>query len=231
MSDIKNCALVFLIGGKGLRSGLSVKKQYYEAMGLPVFIHSLRAVSVFPFKQLVVVVPSEDEGYVKRILKENRFSTTIALGGENRVLSVYNGLKEVEEMCEYVFIHDGVRPFAREEDLNNLYLSVVQHEAAILCSKTTDTLKEVVSGVVVSTPKRENMFNAITPQAFLKEKYLQAIERYIKEKGDWATDDASIYSKYVGEVFTVVSSFGNMKITTAGDVEYFEYLLRKEKCE
>jgi 2-C-methyl-D-erythritol 4-phosphate cytidylyltransferase len=45
----------------------------------------------------------------------------IVSGGETRQLSIYNGLKSLEEVRpELVIIHDAVRPFITEEEIKKM---------------------------------------------------------------------------------------------------------------
>ena len=76
-------------------------------------------------------------------------------GGSERVYSVYNAMKFINEniKTDYVFIHDGVRPLVIKKELNALYDAALNNDAAILASKVVDTIKK--------TDKNNNIIETI----------------------------------------------------------------------
>ena len=62
-------------------------------------------------------------------------------GGEERYLSVYNALK-VAGACDYIYIHDGARPFVDQEMLcERLKEAVCTYGACVAAVPSKDTLK------------------------------------------------------------------------------------------
>ena len=80
-----------------------------------------------------------------------------------------------------------------------------------------DTVKEVYDGTICSTPARERLWLAQTPQAFrasvLRDAYEQAARTAVR-----ATDDASLVELSGHEVHMVRGSYRNIKITTLEDL-------------
>jgi 2-C-methyl-D-erythritol 4-phosphate cytidylyltransferase len=63
---------------------------------------------------VVVVAPGEEELFREEILKTlpgKHKAVDVALGGQQRQDSVYNGLMMLSPDIRYVCVHDGARPF------------------------------------------------------------------------------------------------------------------------
>lgn len=140
----------------------------------------------------------------------------IVLGGETRQQSVYNGLKTCSD-CSYVIIHDGARPFITENVIKNCLNKAKNTAAAIVAVKTIDTIKIVDENMVIkSTPDRQFLWNAQTPQIFDYKLIADLHEKY-KDKN--FTDD-SLLCEYANIPVSIVEGdYSNIKITTLKDVE------------
>lgn len=138
----------------------------------------------------------------------------IVNGGKERYLSVKNGLDKVDS--EYVLIHDGARPFLNEFDLKKLKNSILGWNGAILATKATDTIKYVLDDVVRKTLNREEIYYALTPQAF-KTQVLKDGYTILNLEG--ITDDAQIAEKLGLDVKIVEGSKTNIKLTNKEDFE------------
>jgi len=161
--------------------------------------------------QIIIVVNEA----VKEYLKDKLVAKEIIVdGGNQRYLSVNNGLKEVKE--DYVFIHDGARCFLSKQDLENLKENV--SDACLLVGKVVDTIKVVDDGYIKQTINRDTLAAAQTPQVFktrlLKECYKQAIKDSYS-----ATDEAGIVEKYSNVKIKVIYAYNdNKKVTTIDDI-------------
>ena len=86
---------IIVAGGKGLRMGGEVPKQFLPIGGKPVLMHTIeafrRALEDF---RIVLVLPAEQHDYWLRLCREHNFRSPslIAQGGETRFHSVRNGL-------------------------------------------------------------------------------------------------------------------------------------------
>lgn len=221
--------LILLLGGVGKRSGLNVKKQFFEHKGIPLFIYSLRAVLALNCRKIIIVCADEDKDFVAEKLKKCDINTEVefALNGKDRASSVFSGMtKAAEHKPDYVYIHDGVRPFVYEADLKRLAENTEKYGASILAAESTDSIKIIdEKGIIRDSPDRSSIYKALTPQGFVFDKYLWAMEKYFKQAEFSATDDASIFAMYAGDVYITKGSSSNIKITTADDVEMFKALL------
>lgn len=220
-------ALLFLIGGKGVRAKLPVKKQYVTVDNAPLFIHTLRAFHGFPFARTIVVGPANDTALIEETLTAYGEKATVIAGGKERVDSVRNGMRALEETPpDYVFIHDGVRPLIAHCDLTALKNAVEETGAAILAAPVIDTIKVVdEDGFITQTPARKHLYRAFTPQAFSYPAYREALAAYDSDPEHTpATDDASIYSAYKGKVRIAEGSPYNIKVTNKNDVILYQAL-------
>ena len=107
------CGAVVLAAGSGKRMGGSTKKQYLLMGGKPVLYYSLKAFEDSFIDEIVLVTGAEDISYCQQELVEKYGFTKVSRvteGGKERYHSVACGLTALSN-CDYIFIHDGARPF------------------------------------------------------------------------------------------------------------------------
>lgn len=210
-------SVIILCAGKGTRTGLSYNKMLYRfengrtvyEMTLDHFINDCLCGQV-----IVVTQPYERDAFQKLYSHDK---IEFVNGGKERQDSVYEGLKKAK--CQYVLIHDGARPFVKDEHIHLLLDCLKEHKACLLMVPCKDTIKEVQDGKIVKTLKRETLMQAQTPQAFDRElityAYQQGIENHFK-----ATDDAQMVEVFTQEdVYVVIGDYENKKITTQEDLQ------------
>ncbi len=137
-------------------------------------------------------------------------------GGENRQESVKNGVFAAQSDTEFFAVHDGARPFVTQEEISAVVSDAIKFNCAILGVPVKDTIKVIKDGVIVSTPKRETLYSAQTPQVFKADLYKKALEC---ESLSEFTDDASILESMGVNVHLTVGKYTNKKITTADDLK------------
>ncbi len=137
-------------------------------------------------------------------------------GGQNRQESVKNGVFTADCDTEFFAVHDGARPFVTQEEISAVILDAIKFGCAILGVPVKDTIKVIKDGVIVSTPKRETLYAAHTPQVFKADLYKKALAD--ENLGDF-TDDASILESMGVNVHLTVGKYTNKKITTADDLK------------
>lgn len=209
-------SVIVLCAGRGTRTGLDYNKMLYQfddgrtvyEMTIDHFIHDNQCHQI-----IVVTQPYERETF--QSLVQHPLIEFVD-GGKERQDSVYEGLKRVN--CEYVLIHDGARPYVKDEHIELLLQCLKEHKACLLMVPCKDTIKEVSHGKVVKTLKRETLMQAQTPQAFDTQLILDAYQIGI-EKNFQATDDAQMVEMFSDEdVYIVVGDYENKKITTKEDL-------------
>ena len=233
---MKTTAIV-LAGGSGKRMNSNVKKQFLQIHEKPLLYYALKAFED-SFIDSVILVTSEDdiEYCQKEIVEKYHFHKVkkIVSGGKERYHSVANGVMAAEE-CDYLFIHDGARPFVTQDMLTRLFEEVKKSNACVAGMPVKDTIKIAnADGYIESTPKRDLVWMIQTPQVFSYELIFKAYaillkeEKSLIEKGISITDDAMVVETLIGEkVKLVEGSYKNIKITTPEDISVAEGFLQR----
>ena len=233
---MKTTAIV-LAGGRGKRMNSAVSKQFLMIQDKPVLYYSLKAFEDSFIDSIILVASEDDKEYCqKEIVEKYRFRKIdkIVSGGKERYHSVLNGIKAAGE-CDYIFIHDGARPFVTQDMLQRLYECVTECNACVAGMPVKDTIKIAdENGYIATTPKRDLVWTIQTPQVFsyelIKKAYLllEKEEYSLIEQGISITDDAMVVETLLGEkVKLVEGSYRNIKITTPEDMGVAEGFLKK----
>lgn len=227
-----NCSAIVLAAGSGKRMGTAVKKQYLEIKGMPVLTYSLHRFEKQPFIRDIILVTSPEEIDYCRTEIVGKYGiqkvSAIVAGGKERCDSVYEGLKACTG-TEYVFIHDGARPFVSDEMMGRLYEDVQKWNACIAAVPVKDTIKVADNRqTIADTPDRSRLWQAQTPQVFLRTLITECYRRALEEHASGLTDDASCveYCRK-GPVRLTEGSYDNLKITTPEDLSLAEILCEK----
>ena len=148
----------------------------------------------------------------------------VVYGGDERVDSVRNALKEVNDDCDYVAIHDAARPCLRDSWIDGVFAQAQRNGAAILASPIVGTIKkaDTQTNKISETVSRSGLWQAQTPQVFEKNLLLNA---YAKYKGH-ATDDSQVVEAVGHPVDIVQCPNTNIKITTQDDLKLAAGILR-----
>lgn len=218
----KNAAIV-LAAGRGKRMNSTVHKQYLLLQGKPVLYYSLKTFEECPFIDEVVLVTGEGEiSYCqKEIVEKFGFSKVCAVvpGGKERYHSVYEGLKALKEP-DYVYIHDGARPFVDQEMLIRTRKTVLESQACVVGMPVKDTIK-ISDGEqnAVETPDRSKVWMVQTPQVFSYPLIYRAYKKLIDGNIQNVTDDAMVLELMEQRQAKLVEgSYQNIKITTPEDL-------------
>ncbi len=202
--------------------GGPVPKQFLSIGGLPLVVHSLRALQASSvIDGIVLAVPQADVDYCQSdIVDAHRFTKVwkVVAGGEERQDSVRHALAVVDDQVEIVVVHDAVRPFLTEQMLEEVVRAARANGAAIIALPMRDTVKQVrPDHVIERTVDRRPLWLAQTPQAFRRD-WLQEAHRKAQGEGIAATDDAYLL-EWMGRSVTVVEGSGeNIKVTRPEDM-------------
>ena len=216
---------IILAAGKGQRMGTELPKQFLSMGDDMLLTKTIRVFEESSVIQDIVLVTSEDWiGFCKTEIVDRegfRKVRKIVAGGKERYDSVYQGLLACPN-ADYVFIHDGARPFVTEEILVRTQEAVEKYEACAVGVPSKDTVKIVDGdGFVESTPPRENVWNIQTPQAF-SYPLIRAAHEVVRDNNmTGITDDAMIIERSrLAKVKLVMGSYYNIKITTPEDMKW-----------
>ncbi len=231
--DTEHNVAIVLAAGKGSRMHSEIHKQYLSLGGWPVLCHSLSAFETFSEVQEVILVTGKEEiPYCReQIVKAYGFQkvTKIIAGGAERYHSVFQGLRVVEK-CDYVFIHDGARPFVDQPMLRRVLAGVRQYEACVVGMPVKDTIKVADrNGFAVQTPDRSSLWMIQTPQVFSYSLIKEAYERLMRSEERGVTDDAMVLERMTGHLVKLLEgSYENIKITTPEDLAIAQAFLRRK---
>lgn len=219
---MKHTALI-VAGGKGLRMGSELPKQFLPIGGKPVLMHTLEAFRRFdPEIDLILVLPEEQQEYWKQLCDRHHFTLRhlIANGGETRFHSVKNGLALVSG-GGLVGVHDGVRPFVSQEVIRRCYDKAATEKAVIPVVDVVETVRQVTESGS-RTVNRDDYKLVQTPQVFDSDLLRRA---YAQDFMPFFTDDASVVEAMGVPVYLVEGNRENIKLTTPFDLKIATALL------
>jgi 2-C-methyl-D-erythritol 4-phosphate cytidylyltransferase len=213
--------VVIVAGGKGLRMGGEVPKQFLPVRGIPILMRTIMRFHEYSQDlKIILVLPSSQQDYWHSLCEKYDFHIpyTLADGGDTRFASVKNGLAFIPDDTDGVVgVHDGVRPFASVDVITDCYKSASVHGAVIPVVKVVETLRHIGGNTV----PRDDYRLVQTPQTFdiqlLKKAYSQPYR-------DSFTDDASVVESIGRNVVLIEGNRENIKITTPFDLIVAEAL-------
>jgi len=222
----KNVAIV-LAAGQGKRMKSNIQKQYLLIKNKPVLYYTLSAFETSPLISEIILVTGKDEiEYCREeIVKKYGFQKVhkIIAGGKERYHSVYEGLQAIDE-ADYVYIHDGARPFVDEEIIERACEAVEKYQACVAGMPVKDTIKIAdEAGYASETPDRRRVWQVQTPQVFEYKLIKNAYDRLMETEPEGITDDAMVVEIMTRhKVKMVEGSYRNIKITTPEDLDIAE---------
>ncbi|MBR1755012.1 MAG: 2-C-methyl-D-erythritol 4-phosphate cytidylyltransferase [Bacteroidaceae bacterium] len=161
--------VIIVAGGKGLRMGSDLPKQFLPIGERPLLMHTLEAFErACPGIRQILVLPQEQQDFWQTLCLRHTFTLphTIVAGGPTRFHSVQNGLAAIPPSSpispngpnspisplpptggvgegSLVAVHDGVRPFASEAVIRRCFDAARQHGAAVPVTPVVETLREL----------------------------------------------------------------------------------------
>ena len=223
-----------IIAAAGLseRFGGEVTKQMTLLDDVPVLVHTIRAYQQAECIHEIIIVAKRNEiATWERLCREYDFNkvTKIVPGGHTRQASVMNGLDEVNSRSKFVAIADGARCLTTEDQITTVCRAAYKYKAATAAHRATDTIKIADDkGFISSTPDRNTVWMAQTPQVF-KTKLYRAAAYTALQKGFEGTDDNSLVEFIDYPVRLIECGAQNIKITTREDLCVAEAILRDRK--
>lgn len=214
---------LIVAGGKGLRMGKELPKQFLLLAGKPILMHTLEQFYHYDsVMKLILVLPLDHQDYWKELCETYQFTVPhqIATGGETRFHSVRNGLQCVATKS-IVAIHDGVRPFVSQQVIARCFEQVELTGSAIPVLQMIESVREYVKGSSVSVD-RTRYCSVQTPQVFDSVRLLKA---YGLPFSSQFTDDASVLEAAGYSLTLVEGNRENCKITTPFDLLVGDCLL------
>jgi 2-C-methyl-D-erythritol 4-phosphate cytidylyltransferase len=211
--------VIIVAGGKGLRMGSDIPKQFLILEDRPVLMHSIQAFYDYdPAIRIILVLPCEQKAYWENLCIHYDFSLPhqIVSGGETRFHSVKNGLAVIQTTDALIAVHDGVRPLIGNDLIRDVYAQAGCSGGAYPAIPVTDSMRKLTGSIGENIPvDRSEYFLVQTPQAFKSGILFEAYQQACKPE---FTDDASVV-EFFGTCRPVMVEGirENIKITTPVD--------------
>ena len=217
--------IIIVAGGKGLRMGSDIPKQFLPIGGKPVLMRTLERFREYsPTLQIILVLPKAQQDYWHQLCEDYNFEVEYVLadGGETRFHSVQNGLAKIPDDAEGVVgVHDGVRPFPSIDVIRNCYETARTARAVIPVIPVVETVRHLQGNTSETVPRNDYRL-VQTPQTF----NIQLLKAANKQPYyDGFTDDASVVEAFGFNITLVEGNRENIKITTPYDLKIAEVLI------
>ena len=218
-------SVIIVAGGKGLRVGGDIPKQFQPIGGKPMLMRTIEAFYNFDYRmRIVIVLPEQFRDFWNELCEKHKFDIThtIVNGGETRFHSVKNGLSEISE-DEIVGIHDAARPFVSKEVIGRCYREAFDFRCGIIPVIEEKNSVRILTGYESKPFDRDRIRLVQTPQVFPADLLKNAYETPYREE---FTDDASVAEDDGIQIKLVDGDEKNIKITTPFDLELADFLYK-----
>jgi 2-C-methyl-D-erythritol 4-phosphate cytidylyltransferase len=218
--------IIIVAGGVGVRMGSHTPKQFLLLREKPVLAWTVEAFAkTLPEADIVVALPAQYmEQWAELSLAYRVPPHKICEGGATRFSSVKSALAMLDEDCDYIAVHDGVRPLVSAELIGYAFDVAKKHGTAIPALPVTDSIRCVTERA--SYPVDRTTLRAIqTPQVF-REDILRA--GYERATGNDFTDDATVVECIGYNIMLCTGERQNIKITTSIDIRIAEAIMEKQ---
>lgn len=222
--------IIVVAGGKGMRMGADIPKQFIPVAGKPILMRTLERFYAFDASmQIVLVLPVAMQEYWDKLCADYDFDIpyTLADGGETRFHSVLNGLSRLDGRCSEIGVHDGVRPFVSHKVIDDCYSAAEKCGTAVPVIGVVETVRKLCDAgrMDASTTVPRDEYKLVqTPQVFSASLLRRA---YSQPYTEIFTDDASVVEAYGENITLVEGNRENIKITTPFDLKLAEMLCRE----
>ena len=214
---------ILVAGGKGLRMGSDIPKQFLPLRERPVLMHTIDVFRrTYPDIHIILVLPREQQDYWRQLCGQHGYDVELCVadGGETRFHSVHNGLSLIPDDARGVVgVHDGVRPFVSPEAIRRCFEAAEEFGAVVPVVPVVETVRQVLADGSSMTVDRNAYRLVQTPQTFdiqlLKKAYGQPFDPFF-------TDDASVVEAMGHPIKLVEGNNENIKLTNPADLKLAE---------
>lgn len=221
-------AVVIVAGGRGLRVGADVPKQFLPLAKKPMLMRTIEKFYNFDNAiQIVVVLHADYFTLWGELCKEYNFDIAceLVVGGDTRFGSVKKGLEAISS-ASIVAIHDAARPFVTEQLIAQCYQKAKQGQCGVIPVVDEKNSLRIVKGDMHEPLDRDGVKIVQTPQVFPAHIIKKAYEVGYNPQ---FTDDATVAESDGVTIQLIEGDDMNIKVTTMADVNYASYLLSYDK--
>ncbi len=231
-----------LAGGVGKRiENYSIPKQFIEIGGTPIIVLTLRQfIKNEKIDIIYIAVSQEWEEYLKKMLAdyfshEDLKRIMIVHGGRERIDSFLNIMNDIISKSglnneDILICHDSVRPFVRQQMIDDCIEGTIENGLALTVIPTVDTIHvahddEFIDG----TLERAGLYNGQTPSGFNIVLLKKACDSFSEEERSKVTGTTQLLLKLGYKLKLVKGHTSNFKITTDNDLDIADRMLRAKK--
>ncbi len=202
---------IIVAGGKGVRMGGAVPKQFLMMGDRPVLAHTVAKFAGVVDK-VIVVLPAGYADYWYLMAEKWGLDAELCEGGTVRFESVRNALFAAPDDTTLVCVHDGVRPLVSTRLIEESFSLAAIHGSAVPYTTPVDSFR--LDGEPVD---RSRLMAIQTPQTF---RYDMLLDAYRRTPHADFTDDATVFAAAGHELHFFEGERRNIKITTPEDLIY-----------
>lgn len=225
---------LILAGGTGTRLGGEVPKQYIYVGKHRIIFYSTKA---FVDSDLVdkICIVARDEWFeeIKSEIGERGLEKLLGFAspGENRQISIWNGMNYIKEKepeitpKDVVIIQDAARPNVTKKMIEQYLENIGEYEGVLPVLPMKDTIYVSENGAeVTKLIDRSSLFAGQAPEVFLFERYLVANQKLLPNTIrtiNGSTEPALLDGM---KIKMVNGEESNFKITTQADLDIWKEL-------
>lgn len=220
---------IIVAGGKGLRMGSDLPKQFLPVGGMPILMRTIARFYQYSHDlRIIVVLPKDQQDYWRTLCRDHHFDIphTLADGGASRFQSpATDWLSCPTTRTVWWRSTTACGPSCQRRS---------SAAASIWLTRNTPPCRSYLSPTrcatstterATATPSTESLFRAVqTPQVF---DISLAKQAFNQPERDAFTDDASVVESLGVKVNTVEGNRENIKITTPFDLKVGEVLAQE----
>ena len=232
-------AFVVLAGGSGTRAGRELNKVYRSLHGKPVIAWSLEwAAQVPQVGRIVMVIRPQDEALARQAVAaagiEPAAEVELVHGGATRHGSEQAALDHLSwpiasGSIQVVAIHDGARPLAGAQLLQDVIMAAARHGGAVPVIPEDDAWAGTGDGTLLPEVAGARLHRVQTPQAFAARPLFEAYALALKHGTEGTDTAATMEARDDVTVIAVPGTARNLKVTYPSDLARAEALLKSER--
>ena len=218
---------IIVAAGSSRRMGFD--KLVADLEGKPVVAHAIAAFEKSREIDEILIVTREDRiGEMRALVLSEKLKKVVQIiaGGEERYLSVWEGLRAVSAKAAFVAIHDGARPLVTPGMIRECLSLAKKTGAACLATPIPETVKRATDdGIVNGSVDRAGLWAMQTPQIFSTPLIVQAYAALLA-CNEPVTDEVTAVQRSGKPISLLRNEDWNIKITFPRDLEMARQVLQ-----
>lgn len=228
-----------LAGGVGKRiERTSIPKQFIQIAGTPIIVLTVREfLKNERFDKIFISVHVDWKDYLINLLssffvKEEIDRIKIINGGKERIdsfINIMDAIIDVQGLNEtdILICHDSVRPFIKQQMIDDCISATLEDGLALTVVPTTDTIHVTHDNIFIDdTLDRNGLYNGQNPSGFNISLLKKAMDSFSDEVKATVTGTTQLVLKLGHKIRIVKGHTSNFKITTDNDLDVAERFLR-----